>query len=157
MKRATMVMVGVAAVMGACEKKSPPPPPAAPKATSSAPAPRGSDAPAIPGVSPGTSQRIADAASEAKSKLVNSLEAGISEATTRLNELEAKVKTASEEKKPEMQAALDRMRAKYGELTRNLADLRGKAGTEWDRLSAETKQSYDDLQKSISDFAAKYR
>src|SRR3954469_25589677 len=99
-------LVAAAALAGAvgCEEKKTPPPPA-PKTTSAVPA--------IPGVSPDATKAIGDAAADARTKMVTALESGLNAAKTKIDELAKKTDAAAADKKPEMQAALDKLKADY--------------------------------------------
>jgi hypothetical protein len=151
MTRAIALVSGalMLSVVGCEQKASSPPPP--PKTTQTTPAPT------VPAGVEDATRRVGDAADDMKDSLVRSLESGLDKAKTELEALRAKVATATEDKKPEMQAALDRAQVSYDKLKLELADLKTKSGEQWDKLSTQANLTYEDLKARMSDFAAKYK
>ena len=138
--------------LAACEKKNTPP-------ANPAPATTGSAAPTVPGTT-GTAPALPDAGgmlADAKNKMVSGIESGLASAKTKLDEWTAKASTAADDKKPEMQAALDKLKGSYSELTKNLSELKSKAGTEWDKAFDNVKASWNSMETSMNEFATKYK
>jgi len=146
--KSLIAVITVAALLTAvgCEKKTTPTPVTPPKTTSTT-------TPSMPSLPADASTMLGDA----KDKMVSGIESGLATAKTKLDEWSAKASAAADDKKPEMQSAVDKMKGSYAELTKNLGDLKGKAGTEWDKAFDTLKASWSDLQTSMNDFAAKYK
>jgi hypothetical protein len=155
--KSLITAVTVAALLTAvgCEKKTTPTPVTPPKTTgSTTPAVPTTDGttPAMPAM-PSTGSMLGDA----KDKMVSGIESGLATAKTKLDEWSTKASAAAADKKPEMESAVNKMKGSYAELTKNLGELKGKAGAEWDKAFDTLKSSWGDLQTSMNDFAAKYK
>lgn len=144
---------GLLAAAG-CEKKTTPPPNPAPKTTTTTPS---TTTPALPTAPTVDTSSLGALAGEAKDKAVAAFESGMASAKTKLDEWTTKASAAAEDKKPEMNAALDKLKSSYNTLSTDLSQLKGKAGAEWDKAWSNLKSSWSSFETSMNDFTAKYK
>ena len=103
------------------------------------------------------SKTASDMATEAKNKVVSTIQSGLDTAKTQIDSLAAKVSGASEDQKPALQSTVDDLRAKYDAVVSKLSSLKSENGASWRQAASDVQSAFDSLKESLTSAMSKFK